>query len=68
MIYRPIRDYGGWGIRYGLKRTAYNAKGNRDVFFEFWEGSKVKKLMIGSQTQKKFSDVVSRAINKQKPG
>jgi hypothetical protein len=44
--YRPIRDYGGWGIRYGLKGTAYNVSGDRGVLLEFWDGSK---LMIGSQ-------------------
>jgi hypothetical protein len=44
--YRPIRDYGGWGIRYGLKGTAYNVSGDRGVLLEFRDGSK---LMIGSQ-------------------
>jgi len=29
--YRPIRDYGGWGIRYGWKGKAYNVSGNRGV-------------------------------------
>lgn len=68
MTYRPIRDYGGWGIRYGLKGIAYNAKGNRGVLFEFAEGSKVKKLMIGSQVPETLSEAVRRAIKTQISG
>jgi len=26
--YRPIKEYGGWGIRYGRLDTAYNVSGN----------------------------------------
>ena len=26
--YKPIREYGGWGIRYGLNGKAYNVYGN----------------------------------------
>lgn len=63
--YNPIRDYGGWGIRYGLKGTAYNAKGNRGVLFEFVEKGKVKKLMVGSQTPEKLSAAIDRAIKMQ---
>lgn len=65
VTYSPIRDYGGWGIRYGLKGMAYNAKGNKGVLFEFAEGSKVKKLMVGSQIPDKLSEAVSRAIKLQ---
>ncbi|AGF98509.1 DUF6141 family protein [Methanosarcina mazei] len=65
ITYNPIRDYGGWGIRYGLKGTAYNVKGNRGVLFEFSEGNKAKRLMIGSQTPEKLSEAVNRAIKMQ---
>ncbi|OGL48104.1 MAG: hypothetical protein A2161_12740 [Candidatus Schekmanbacteria bacterium RBG_13_48_7] len=44
--YRPIREYGGWGIRYGLKGKAYNVKGNRGVQLELTNG---KRILIGSQ-------------------
>lgn len=43
--YRPVRDYGGWGIRYGLKGVAYNMSGNMGVWFEMRKG---KKLLIGT--------------------
>ena len=44
--YRPIRDYGGWGIRYGRGGRAYNVSGNEGVQLEFRDG---KRLLIGSQ-------------------
>jgi hypothetical protein len=31
VTYSPIIDYGGWGIRYGFKKKAYNVKGNHGV-------------------------------------
>jgi hypothetical protein len=68
ITYSPIRDYGGWGIRYGLKGMAYNAKGNRGVLFEFKEESRVKKLMIGSQMPERLANAVSRAIKVQTSG
>ena len=44
--YRPILEYGGWGIRFGLKGKAYNVCGNRGVQLELTNG---KRLLIGSQ-------------------
>jgi hypothetical protein len=58
-------DYGGWGIRYGLKGKAYSISGNRGVFFAFTEGKKVRKLMIGSQIPEKLAEAVKKSIEKQ---
>jgi hypothetical protein len=45
--YRPIWEYGGWGIRYSLRNgKAYNVSGNQGVQLVFKNG---KKLLIGSQ-------------------
>ena len=46
--YRPLAEYGGWGIRYGLRGQgrAYNVSGNRGVQIEMSSG---KRLLIGSQ-------------------
>ena len=44
--YRPIREYGGWGIRYGRQGKAYNVSGDRGVQIELLHG---KRLLIGSQ-------------------
>ena len=44
--YSPLRDYGGWGIRYRLGGKVYNASGNRGVLLTFANG---KTLLVGSQ-------------------
>jgi len=49
--YRPIRDYGGWGIRFRCKGKAYNVSGNRGVQIELLNGNR---LLIGSQRADEF--------------
>lgn len=46
--YSPIREYGGWGLRFGLnnKGDAYNLRGREGLQIEFTNG---KKLLIGTQ-------------------
>jgi hypothetical protein len=46
--YRPLRDFGGWGVRRSrsLGLWAYNVKGNEGVFIELVGG---RKFMLGSQ-------------------
>ena len=44
--YRPIREYGGWGVRRGAGGMAYNVSGNRGVELRLADG---KPLLIGSQ-------------------
>jgi hypothetical protein len=45
--YKPILEYGGWGIRYSLRNgKAYNVSGNQGVQLVFSSG---KRLLIGSQ-------------------
>ncbi len=57
--YRPIFEYGGWGIRLGgLGRgKAYNISGNIGLQIEFKDG---KKLLIGTQKQNELQLVLSR--------
>ena len=31
MQYSPLKEYGGWGIKYGFKGKAYNVSGNKGV-------------------------------------
>jgi hypothetical protein len=45
-VYKPIGEYGGWGIRWGKKGKAYNVKGNKSVQLILKNG---EKLLIGSQ-------------------
>jgi hypothetical protein len=46
--YSPIKDYGGWGIRFGstAKGNAYNVRGNDGVFFEL---KNKKRFLLGTQ-------------------
>jgi hypothetical protein len=45
--YRPIREYGGWGIRgWPGQRVAYNVSGNQGVELLLQDG---RSVMIGSQ-------------------
>ncbi|MHC4739433.1 MAG: DUF6141 family protein [Planctomycetota bacterium] len=58
--YRPILEYGGWGIRWGRKGRAYNVSGNKGVQLVFKNG---KQLLIGSQREKELEDAI-RSIMK----
>ena len=62
--YSPIREYGGWGIRYGRGGMAYNVTGNRGVQLELASG---KRILFGSQRPQEFTEAISRALGK-KPG
>ena len=44
--YRPLRDFGGWGIRYGVAGKAYNVSGSRGVQLHLIDG---RHILIGSQ-------------------
>ena len=60
--YRPILDYGGWGIRWRPgKGWAYNVSGNRGVQLELADG---KQLLIGSQNPEKLAQMIGKAMNK----
>jgi hypothetical protein len=59
--YKPIKDYGGWGIRYGRGSKAYNVSGNRGVMLEFSDG---KRLLIGSQKPDDLANAISMAFGK----
>lgn len=55
--YKPIREYGGWGIRYGPNGTAYNISGNRGLQLELLSR---KKILIGSQRAEELFEAVDR--------
>lgn len=44
--YRPVRDYGGWGMRRGANSRCYNVSGEEGVRIDYDNGCHV---MIGSQ-------------------
>jgi hypothetical protein len=58
--YKPISDFGGWGIRYGKKGKAYNVKGNMGLQLYFKNG---KRILIGTQKASELSDFLKKNIN-----
>ena len=57
--YRPIIEYGGWGIRGFGDHMVYNVSGNRGV--KLWlKGNKT--LMLGSQRSDDLAQAISKAI------
>jgi hypothetical protein len=58
--YRPIREYGGWGLRHSLtgRGWAYNVRGNRGVQLEFTDG---RRLLLGSQHPEELAAALDRA-------
>jgi hypothetical protein len=58
--YRPIREYGGWGIRWGGRRGwAYNVSGNRGVQLVLRGG---KRLLLGSQKPEALAAALARRV------
>ena len=58
VVYRPVGDYGGWGIRGTRKRRALNARGNRGVLIVRTDGSTV---LVGSQRPRELLNALARA-------
>lgn len=46
VAYKPLSQFGGWGIRYGIRSKAYNMSGNKGVRLSMGGG---RSLLIGSQ-------------------
>ena len=49
--YSPLREFGGWGIRWAPGKLAYNVSGNRGVWIERANG---RAVLIGSQRPESF--------------
>ena len=59
-VYRPVLDYGGWGIRRGRDgERVLNARGDRGVRLHHFDGSKI---LIGSQRAEELALAVEGAL------
>ena len=56
--YRPICEYGGWGIRWGPSGRAYNLRGNRGVQLTLADGGR---LLLGSQRADELAAAIEEA-------
>ena len=59
--YRPLWEYGGWGIRIGPKGKAYNISGKQGLQLVFRNG---KQLLIGTQQPSELQDVIDEISRK----
>ena len=59
ITYNAIKDYGGWGIRYGFKGKCYNVKGNLGVKVFLKNGSYI---LFGSQKYKELEKSLQKII------
>ncbi len=57
--YRPIVDYGGWGVRGFPRVRAFNVRGSRGVLLEFHDG---RRLMIGSQRPQELEAAIHERL------
>ncbi|MDX1477068.1 MAG: hypothetical protein R3301_05150 [Saprospiraceae bacterium] len=55
--YRPLREYGGYGIRIGLQGKAYNVKGKMGLQLVLRNG---KRILIGTQEADLLAEVLHR--------
>lgn len=46
LVYGPLREFGGWGIRGWGGRVAYNVRGNQGVELTLYDG---RRVLIGTQ-------------------
>ena len=58
--YNPLKDYGGWGIRYGRKGKAYNVSGNKGVVLTLRDG---KNVLIGSTHHKALYSSINERMS-----
>ncbi len=54
--YRPLREYGGWGVRWGGRgKMAYNVSGHHGVEVELTDG---RTVMVGSRRPAELAEVL----------
>ena len=59
VAYSPKSEYGGYGIRTGLRGKAYHASGNKGVRLIY--GPENTRILIGSQKSRKLADAIRKA-------
>lgn len=57
--YKPLAEYGGWGIRYGFTGKAYNISGNKGVQIVFNDN---RKLLIGTQKPQEAEAAITQCF------
>lgn len=58
--YRPVSEYGGWGIKGTMKNRAYNVSGNNGMQFKLKDG---RKILFGTQKSHAFKHAMEKMMN-----
>lgn len=58
--YSPLKEFGGWGIRYGSDGMAYNVSGNMGIQLEFFDK---RKILIGTNKPEEVQKVIQSIEN-----
>lgn len=66
LTYRPVRDYGGWGIRFSSRGKAYNVSGNRGLQLALG-GGRSGQVLIGTQHPEELAMAVESAFGTVEP-
>lgn len=56
--YRPLMEYGGWGVRWGPAGKAYNVHGHESVQLVLADG---RRLLVGSQHAEALAAAIASA-------
>ncbi|SIS10109.1 hypothetical protein [Natronorubrum thiooxidans] len=57
--YRPLREFGGWGIRWAPGKLAYNVSGDQGVWIERTNG---RAILVGSQHAEEFVRAIDETV------
>ena len=58
--YSPLKEFGGWGIRFSFESKAYNVSGDKGLQIELDNG---RKILFGSQDHKAMEKAMKKAQN-----
>lgn len=61
LTYRPMREYGGWGIKGGRGGKAYNVSGDRGVRLNYATG---RHMLIGSQRAEELAQAIGKVLGR----
>jgi len=57
--YNPLKEYGGFGVRFGAKAKAYNASGDKGVMIEVADR---KDILLGSQKAEELEAAIDKIM------
>ena len=59
LTYRPLLEFGGWGIRWRPGRTAWSIRGNQAAAVTLKSG---KQIYVGSQHPQRLAGAIQAAM------